>query len=219
MYNLFVYYAELRRQLNQLESDVPEDTLETKEHMESEMLELEDNAELFIRDLLVASGLYDGSSDISLSRWDPLAKPISMSVFEEVEKSYRKMDKEDENCEGGYSEREMDHKVLFDLLNEALSIVLGPPVNCTKFRREIMGCLALPPPRGRKLLDTVWEIITAYLYPQTDGACSIDDMVANDLNYTPWSGLVDDEVSLIGKQLETLIVGDLIRDVLKEMLM
>nr|GMC62539.1 uncharacterized protein LOC109167609 [Ipomoea batatas] len=35
-------------------------------------------------DLLIASGLYDGSSDKYLSRWDPLGKPISNHVFEEV---------------------------------------------------------------------------------------------------------------------------------------
>ncbi|THG06587.1 hypothetical protein TEA_004333 [Camellia sinensis var. sinensis] len=164
------------RQLNELDADGPKKTVTEEQPLETEMAELEDEAEAYIRDLLVASGLYDGSSDNILSRWDPLAKPITNDIFEAVEESYKKMTKDNEGSR-------RDHKLLLDLLNEALSVVLGPPVTMSRFRKAIGP--ALLPPRGQKLLDRAWEIVRAHLYPPTDKFhYCIDDMVAEDLGFT-----------------------------------
>ncbi|KAK8304590.1 hypothetical protein V6Z12_D03G002600 [Gossypium hirsutum] len=169
---------ELRRQLNELESDGVDDISIEKESTESEMGDIEDQAEGYVRDLLVASGLYGGSCDKSLSRWDLLAKPIGDAVFEQVEESYRKSGKEnDEN------DKKVDRKVLLDLLNEALSTILGPPVTLSRFRRKLVGSSILPPPRGRKLLNSVCYY-------------SLDSMVARDLGSTPWSSLMDEETNV-----------------------
>ncbi|XP_028096883.1 uncharacterized protein LOC114296756 [Camellia sinensis] len=164
------------RQLNELDADGPKKTVTEEQPLETEMAELEDEAEAYIRDLLVASGLYDGSSDNILSRWDPLAKPITNDIFEAVEESYKKMTKDNEGSR-------RDHKLLLDLLNEALSVVLGPPVTMSRFRKAIGP--ALLPPRGQKLLDRAWEIVRAHLYPPTDKFhYCINDMVAEDLGFT-----------------------------------
>lgn len=172
------------------------------------MPELEDESESYIRDLLVVSGLYDGSSDKSLSRWDPFAKPISNRVFEEVEASYK--DHIDEK-------KVVDHKALLDLLNEALSAVLGPPMTMSKFKRKAIGNTGKPP-RGRKLLDSVWEIIRIHVYPPADKFCySVDSMVGQDLLSSPWSGLMNDDVDALGKEIECWIVGDLIEELVKDM--
>ncbi|KAK9285131.1 hypothetical protein L1049_024316 [Liquidambar formosana] len=209
---------ELRRQLNQLEFDGSEDTTIKEELLTDEMVELEDPIEAYIRGLLVASGLYDGSSDKSFSRWDPLAKPISNWVFEEVEETYRKLAKENEGSKKDESDKKVHRKVLLDLLNEALSTVLGPPVTMSRFMRKIIGSAMLPPPRGRKLLDRVWEIMSAYVYPPTEKSFYLlDRMLVRDLRSTPWSGLMDDEVNDLGRELECLIIGDLIEEILKDM--
>ncbi|KAJ0097650.1 hypothetical protein Patl1_29275 [Pistacia atlantica] len=208
---------ELRRQLSQLDNR-PEDIYVEQDPTESEIVDLDDQAEAYIRDLLVASGFYDGSSDKSLSRWDPLAKPISSSVFEKVEESYRKLVEENEVLIKEHIEKKGDRKMLLDLLNEALSTILGPPVTKSRFRRKIIGSSMLPPPHGRKLLESVWEIIRVYLYPPTDRSYySLDSMVADDLGSTPWSGLMDEETNALGREVECHIIGDLVEDILKDM--
>ncbi|KAI8018317.1 hypothetical protein LOK49_LG04G01355 [Camellia lanceoleosa] len=203
---------ELPRQLNELDADGPKETVTEEQPLETEMAELEDEAEAYIRDLLVASGLYDGSSDNVLSRWDPLAKPIiTNDIFEAVEESYKKMTKDNEGSR-------RDHKLLFDLLNEALSVVLGPPVTMSTFRKAIGP--ALLPPRGQKLLDRAWEIVHAHLYPPTDKFhYSVADMVAEDLDlgFTTWSGLMNDEIDAVGKEIESQITGYLIEEIVKDM--
>lgn len=208
---------ELRKQLNQLKSHDPEDTTTEQESDECEMVELEDPTEAYIRDLLVSSGLYDGSSDGYLFRWDTFAKPISNSVFEEVEESYRNLAKEDESTIKDHNEK-VDHKLLLDLLNETLSTILGSLSTTSTFKRKIVNSTMMPPLRGRMLLDHVWEIIRVYLHPSTDKFHnSLDSMVAQDLGSTPWSILMDDEVNVLGRDVECLIIGDLVEEIVKDM--
>ncbi|KAE8731914.1 hypothetical protein F3Y22_tig00002392pilonHSYRG00013 [Hibiscus syriacus] len=208
---------ELRRQLNELESDGADDISVEQDSSESEMGDLEDQAEGYVRDLLVASGLFDGSYDKSLSRWDTLAKPIDDSVFEQVEESYIKSGKENDSSRNNENEK-VDRKVLLDLLNEALSTILGPPVAMSRFRRKLLSSSILPPPRGRKLLNSVWEIIQTNLYPPNDGChYSLDSMVGRDLRSTPWSGLIDDETNVLGREVACHVIGDLVEEIVKGM--
>lgn len=217
---LFVDYSELRRQLDQLGSNGSEDTTIDEEPPEVEIIELEDQAEAYIRDLLVASGFYGGSSDTVLSRWDPLARPISNRVFDKVEESYKKLAKDSEGSPEADGEKKVDHKVLLDLLNEALSTVLGPPVGMSRFRRKFMGSTMLSAPHGKKLLDCVWEIIRVHVYPPADKSCySLDSMVARDLGSIPWSGLIDDEMNALGRDMESMIIGGLVDEIVKDMLL
>lgn len=182
------------------------------------MAEIEDPAQAYIRDLLVASGLYDGSAEKHLSRWETLSKPISISVFEEVEESHKELAKEHEKCLRDHNGNKVDHKVLHDLLNETLSTVLAPPLTTTKFRRKIIDPSALPALHGKKLLDRVWQIISEQLYSAPDRSYySLEDMVARDLRLTPWSGLMGDELNTLGREMETLIVEDMVDEILKDL--
>ncbi|KAF5738090.1 hypothetical protein HS088_TW13G00985 [Tripterygium wilfordii] len=208
---------ELRRQLKELGSDARENPDTMKEHIESEMVHVEDQAEAYIRDLLIASGFYYGSYDKSLCRWDPLSRLISTSVFEEVEESYRKSAKGDDSMILDQDVKKFDHKLLLDLLNEALSIVLGPPVAISRFRRKINDFSRLTAPHGRKLLDNVWEMIQDYLYPPTEKSYySLDDMVTHDLGSAPWTDFTDEEVTTLGKEVECLVMADLIEETVND---
>jgi hypothetical protein len=171
--------------------------------------------------LLIASGFYDGSSDKRLLRWDPFGKPISNSVFEDVEKSCNKLLAMDDGATATHhNETKADHRMLFDLSNEALSTVLGPPVTMSRFRRKVIDWSMLPHLHGRKLLDSVWEIIRENLYPFNDKSFySLDNMVSKYLESSPWSGLIDDEVNNFGGEIECLIMGDLIEETLKDLCM
>ncbi|KAJ9146862.1 hypothetical protein P3X46_029080 [Hevea brasiliensis] len=208
---------ELQRQLNQLKSNEPEDSTIEQEPSECIMVNLEDEVEAYLRDLLVASGLYDGSCDKCFSRWDPLAKPISNSVFEKVEESCKKLAKDNRNSNRDDKDKKVDHKILYDLMNEALSTLLGPPAAMSMFRRRIISSFMLPPLRGRKLLDCVWEMIRGYLYhPDDKPYYSLDSLVTRNLGCTPWSSLINDEVNALGKEMECLIVGDLIEEIVND---
>lgn len=188
---------------------------EEPEPAESELIELEDPAEAYIRDLLVASGLYEGSSEKHLLRLETLAKPISTSIFKEVEEFYNK----GHNNFNDQYEKKVDHKLLLDLLNEALLIVLGPSMTLSKFRRKLIDSSIMQPLYGRTLLHSVWEIISEHLYPLSDILhYSVDDMIARDLRMTPWFGVTDDEVSILVREMESLIIADMEEEMLENML-
>ncbi|GFZ09460.1 hypothetical protein Acr_21g0000590 [Actinidia rufa] len=203
---------ELRKQLNKLGAGGPKEVVIEEHPLEAET-ELEDETEAYIRDLLVASGLYEGSSDKVLSRWDPFAKPISNQIFEQVEESYMKMNKDNEGSRRDQGEKKVDHKLLLDLLNEALAIVLGPPMTMSRFRKKAIGPTPRPP-HGRKLLDHVWEIVGEHLHPPNKIGYTLDRMVARDLGYTPWSGLMSDDIDALAKDMESKIIGVLIDEIL-----
>lgn len=209
--------SELRRQLNQLDTYDSEETMIDEQAVEEEMLEIEDQAEAYIRELLIASGLYDGSRDKYISRWDPLGKPISNQVFEEVEESYKQLTKDEE----GYIKdqlQKINHKLLCDMLNEALPSILGVPSTMSRFMKHAVGPMPRPP-QGKKLLERAWEIVGVYVHPPWDRAFqSLDNIVARDLSSTPWSGLIDEDVNALGKDMECQIIGDLIQEMIKDML-
>ncbi|BAT99873.1 hypothetical protein VIGAN_10141200 [Vigna angularis var. angularis] len=208
---------ELRRQLNQLESDGPEDFTMKHEASESDLDQLEDPAESYIRDLLVASGLYFGSWDKSLLRGDTFAKPIGNSVYEEVEESRRKwVKKDDESCIKDHNKNKPGHKVLLDLLNEALSVVLGPPLTLSRFRKKLSNSSMLLP-SGKELLNLVWDIIRVSIYPPSDiSTYSLDDLVAQHLGSIPWSELITDEINILERDIECLITDDLVEELTKD---
>ncbi|KAK4347574.1 hypothetical protein RND71_033913 [Anisodus tanguticus] len=209
---------ELRKKLNQLDTYDSEETMIDEQPVEEEMLEIEDQDEAYIRDLLVASGLYDGSRDKYISRWDPLGKPISNQVFEDVEESnYKQLTKGEE----GYTKDQLpkiNHKLLCDMLNEALPSVLGVPSTMSRFMKSVVGPMPRPP-QGKKLLESVWEIVGVYVHPPWDRTSqSLDNIVTRDLNSTPWSGLINEDVTALGKDMECQIIGDLIQEMVKDIL-
>lgn len=204
---------ELRKQLHQLETGRSEETvIEEQPLIESDMVELEDEDEAYVRDLLIASGLYDNSFDKSLSRLDTFAKPISSRVLEQVEESQKNKINNVEPKEQA-DQKKAHHKVLLDLLNEILSTVLAPPIHISKFGRK-----AVRPPHGNTLLDQVWGMLREYLHPPVDKSFYFfDTMVARDLRSMPWSELVNEDIDALAKEVEFQIVRDLVEETVKDM--
>ncbi|KAK9074810.1 hypothetical protein SSX86_003129 [Deinandra increscens subsp. villosa] len=198
---------ELRRQLHQLETGRSEETVMEEEPYEPDMAELEDEDESYLRDLLIASGLYDNSFEKCLSRWDTFAKPISDQVFNQVEESYKNKTEDDEN------QRWVDHKVLLDLVNEVLSTLLAPPMLISKLSKKVIR-----PPNGNKLLDQVWGMLRAHLHPPVDKSFYFfDTMVAKDLQSIPWSEMVFEDIDALAKEMECEIMRDLMEETVNEM--
>lgn len=181
----------------------------TSKHVlvESKAAELEDEALSFVRALLIASGIYGRSSHLYSSKYDPFVKMINDSVFEQVEESYKV---------GGAKEIdhlitknvEVDHKILHDLLNESLMLVLQSPV--IFFPRKISGHDLLPPPHGQNLLNSVWRMIRAYVELRQS---SLDDLLSRDIESSPWSRSLDAEV-IVG-QIEGMILADIVYEIVK----
>ncbi|TKY58374.1 hypothetical protein E2542_SST15433 [Spatholobus suberectus] len=210
---------ELKRQLSQLDSDSSDNFTTKQEPIESELVQLDDPAESYVRDLLVASGLYFGSWDKSLLRGDTFAKPIGNSVFEEVEESHKKLVKENERSTKDQNKSKLEHKVLLDLLNEALSVVLGPPLTLSRFRRKLSNSSMQPPPCGKELLKLVWDIVRVHLYPTSNTSpYSVDNLVAQDLGSISCSGLINDQIDMLEREMACLITGDLVEELTKDML-
>ncbi|XP_027917135.1 uncharacterized protein LOC114176324 isoform X2 [Vigna unguiculata] len=201
---------DLKRQLSELDSDGYVDFTTKQEPIEFSLVELDDPAESYVRDLLVASGLYFGS-------WD---KYIGNSVFEEVEESHRKLVKEDERSTKDHNKNKLEHKVLLDLLNEALAIVLGPPLTLSRFRRKLSNSSLQPPPCGKELLKLVWDIVRVSLHPTSNTSLySVDSFVAQDLASISWSGLTNDEIDTLERETACTIADDLVEEFTKDMLL
>ncbi|RDY06587.1 hypothetical protein CR513_09396, partial [Mucuna pruriens] len=216
-FSLLVDLVELKRQLSQLDSDGSEDFTTKLDPIESELVQLDDPAESYVRDLLVASGLYFGSWDKSLLREDTFAKPIGNSVFEEVEESHKKLVKENERSTKDHNKIKLEHKVLLDLLNEALSIVLGPPLTLSRFRRKLSNSSMQPPPCGKELLKLVWDIVSVSFFPTPNTSHSHDGLVAQDLGSISWSGLTNDHIDTLEREMACLITDDLVEEFTKDM--
>lgn len=201
---------ELRRKLKEFDG-VGNKEIETEEQTLLAEMKLDDDAQAYIRDLIVASGLHRGSSDKVLSIWDPLSKLISNQIFEQVEETYDNKVKENKEP----IKKKLNHKILYGLLNEALSVVLGPPMTVSKFRKEALG--PTRPLHGKKLLDCVWEIVSSHLYPQGENSFfTLNDMVERDLGSIPWSGLIPDEIYALEREIESHITGNLIEELVKD---
>lgn len=211
--SIFVH-TDLRKKLDQLESPGLEESITEEKSHEVEK-EIEDPTEAYVRELLVASGYYDSSCNQYLSKWDSVGKPISNQVFEEVEESYRQSTKVDENSTKDQGAK-INNRLIFDLLNEALLTALRQPANISRARKAIES-VHCPPPHGRELLSLVWEIIRSYVHHPADRSCYVlDSMLAQDLKSDLWSGLMDDDINALGKDLECQITGDLIEELVKD---
>lgn len=193
----------------------------TGEHAsrESKLPELEDGLAAYVRALLDASGIYDGLSNTYASRSDTQARPISTSVYEEVEVAYQQHGKEeahhgsvkDDSSKG----IEIDHRVLYDLVNEALPKVLGQPAISSRLRKKISVHCDLQHPCGPRLMDSLWGFISSLVYPPEDVSLhySLDSMVAQDLGHAPWFQSLDEEVDVLGAEIEGSILRNLISEV------
>ncbi|CAN6905593.1 hypothetical protein Bca4012_075854 [Brassica carinata] len=210
--------SELRRQINELDSDIQVPTpVEEETAREIEItVDLGNPDKTFVRDLLVASGLYEGTTDRSLSRWDPFAKPINKSVLEETKENLKKRNNQNQE---GEEDIEDNHNILFDLLNEVLTVVLGP-VRKSGFRKKLMNSYVFEPTsiRGKYLLESVWRIMSEYLYSQPEKPfCSLDGIIGWDLERCPWSGLIGEEATVLGREVEGMIMSDLVEEVVKDL--
>nr|CAD1830640.1 unnamed protein product [Ananas comosus var. bracteatus] len=209
-------FPELNDQLEQVENEEPEEST-TKEETETEtenlyeMFEVKSDDEAYIRDILIAAGFYeDRYSNYKSPRSEAPTSSIQYRVFEEVEEAYNRLAKiENEDSL-------VDHKMLFDLVNEALQSVIDNPRNCNStLRRWILERAHAP--RGKELLSDLWCQIRTFRDLPMHEMQTMGGVTARDAKLAPRSRKFYDNIDSSGKKIEFAILGELIDEFVQEM--
>lgn len=207
----------MKNLLEQGENNAPEKVATEGRPDEDEAVEAEDPAKAYIRDVLVTTGMYEGQCyDQVFSRWTLLTKPISQWVFEKVEELYDNGKVNDGESLLYNGNTNVGHKMLFDLINEALPRAIQTTMTGSTFKTWVLGPKRLP--HGKKLLDDLWRQIERHTNFQRDASYSLDNLVAGDLITAPWSGLLHEDIDVMGMEIECLILGELIDEFVWDML-
>uniref|UniRef100_A0A0E0LFX1 DUF4378 domain-containing protein n=1 Tax=Oryza punctata TaxID=4537 RepID=A0A0E0LFX1_ORYPU len=166
----------------------------------------------YIKQVLIAAGLYDESSSSpsmmnnANARVDSMAtRPICDYVFDEVEEAY--------NTE----EDAADHRLLFDLANEALEIIMmGSAKPGSSLRRWVVDSTGVSP--GKKLLDDVWLQVQSLRNPPVQQEMqTVESMVAREAWTSPWIEVLHEDSYVLGRKLERAIFDQLIADIVLEL--
>ncbi|KAF7099033.1 hypothetical protein CFC21_100721 [Triticum aestivum] len=180
--------------------------------------ESEDPDTAYVREVLVAAGLFDDDDDdATAARTDSIV--ISDDVFEEVEDGYyyrrlrRRDDGAGEEEELGAADR---RRLLFDLANEALLAGARPAVSSSSpscLRRWVVECNNGAPsssgPRGRELEDEVWRHVAR---------ATAEGTAERDVGRSPWvpEALCGDACA-VGRKIERAIFDELVGDVVRQL--
>ncbi|RZC67395.1 hypothetical protein C5167_011075 [Papaver somniferum] len=212
---------ELRPDESGLDQETATEEVKEEEQVVDDAAEMMVTEKACIKDLLRISGLYDGGGGGYESRLSAGADfkwvPLGICVFDKVEES-RKANNSNKSDGESNTTLEQNHKVIFDLVNEALYTILEP---C--FTTTAVGPTRMP--RGKRLLEKVWRMIGMYINPpeQTDDErrlsfYSLDAVVARDLGTNSWLdlNLDDSEDQLIGKEIGGSILDELIQETVRD---
>ncbi|OEL35623.1 hypothetical protein BAE44_0003356 [Dichanthelium oligosanthes] len=169
----------------------------------------------YIREVLVAAGLYDdGSLDNKANaRVDSMARPICDNIFEEVEDIYYYRGKYCDDGIGMYNEAggtATDHRMLFDLANEALQSLVQGAKTGSSLRQWVIDSTGVS--RGRRLVDDVWQQMQTLRNPQMQEMQTIDSMVAYEIRKSVWAEVLYEDVYVVGRKIERAIFDELIED-------
>nr|CAD1835228.1 unnamed protein product [Ananas comosus var. bracteatus] len=192
---------------------------ERSEEVKIEVEACESTAKAFVRNILVIAGLYEAQPfDQVFSGWDISTKPIPKWVFEEVEETcgieIRKVD--DIAASLSSYDADVSHRMLFDLVNEALPTVLQAPLTCSRFKNWFLEFRRMP--HGKRLLDELWRRIQKFGNPPKCVSNSLDSLVARDLSTTPWSRVMHEDVDVLGSEIESEILEELIDEIVWDVL-
>ncbi|CAM0149785.1 unnamed protein product [Urochloa decumbens] len=173
----------------------------------------------YIREVLVAAGLYDdGSLDNKANaRLDSMARPICDDTFEEVEDIYYYRGNYCDDAIGMYSGsggNAMDHRMLFDLANEALQSLVQAAKTGSSLQQWVIDSTGVS--RGRRLVDDVWQQVQTLRNPQMQEMQTIDSMVAYEIRKSSWAEVLYEDVYVVGRKVERAIFDELIEDLLVE---
>uniref|UniRef100_J3MHU4 DUF4378 domain-containing protein n=2 Tax=Oryza brachyantha TaxID=4533 RepID=J3MHU4_ORYBR len=149
----------------------------------------------YIKQVLIAAGLYEESSTI-----------CDDAVFHEVEEAYAYACSE--------ARMEGHHRMLFDLANEALEMVVGSVKPGWSLRRWVVDSTGA---RERKLLDDVWHQVQSLRNPPVQEMQTVEIMVAREAQKSTWIQSLHEDAYVLGMKVERAIFDQLLADILHEL--
>jgi hypothetical protein len=195
-----------------------ETSLVVLDEQDDDMDELDHPIKSFIRAVLVIAGMYGTRQNPSNLSSDCQAKPIPKRVLEEVESSSSTLAA---SSDGG-ALTEVDRRLLFDLINEALPGVVRASTTLCTFDK----CYATAPRRassGKKLLEALWKSVQVWLEPPSDNmtssSTSVDVLIGRDLSMSAWNGEFRDDTDELGGEMEEEMLDELVDEMVWDVLL
>ncbi|XP_025791526.1 uncharacterized protein LOC112872667 isoform X2 [Panicum hallii] len=200
------------------EEEQAETSLVVLDEQDDDMDELDHPIKSFIRAVLVIAGMYGTRQNPSNLSSDCQAKPIPKRVLEEVESSSSTLAA---SSDGG-ALTEVDRRLLFDLINEALPGVVRASTTLCTFDK----CYATAPRRassGKKLLEALWKSVQVWLEPPSDNmtssSASVDVLIGRDLSMSAWNGEFRDDTDELGGEVEEEMLDELVDEMVWDVLL
>uniref|UniRef100_A0A0D6R6C4 DUF4378 domain-containing protein n=1 Tax=Araucaria cunninghamii TaxID=56994 RepID=A0A0D6R6C4_ARACU len=161
----------------------------------------------YVRNSLVASG-FTGNADAIFAKWHSPNHPMDPHLYEKLQDN-------DLSTTDSVSERERiesEQHLLFDCTNEVLLAILGPFFYPCPWVKPSKGKLQHVMPVSNQLLEETWRKLSN-LYPQSGMDYTLENIVAKDINREgTWLELQDD-VEMVGVELEKIVCDDLIEEI------
>ncbi|RLN17934.1 uncharacterized protein C2845_PM02G38620 [Panicum miliaceum] len=200
------------------EEEQAETSLVVLDEQDDDIDELDHPIKSFIRAVLVIAGMYGTRQNPSNLSSDCQAKPIPKRVLEEVESSSSTLAA---SSDGG-ALTEVDRRLLFDLINEALPGVVRASTTLCTFDK----CYATAPRRassGKKLLEALWKSVQVWLEPPSDNmtssSASVDVLIGRDLSMSAWNGEFRDDTDELGGEVEEEMLDELVDEMVWDVLL
>ncbi|WVZ55327.1 hypothetical protein U9M48_005999 [Paspalum notatum var. saurae] len=184
------------------------------EEQDDDMDEMGHPIKSFVRAVLVVAGMYGLKQNAGRTCE---AKPIPKWVLEEVESSSSALPASSDG-----SVATIDHRLLFDLINETLPGAVRASTTLCTFDK----CYAMAPrrsPSGKRMLEALWKSVQVWLEPPSDNttssSASVDVLIGRDLSVSAWHGSFLDDADALGGELETEILDELLDETVWDVLL
>ncbi|XP_031476771.1 uncharacterized protein LOC116248242 [Nymphaea colorata] len=209
---------DLKQQIDQL--GVNETDVASQDGREEDIIqleaeeELEGGPEVYLRDVLGAAGIFEGLDGI-VSMWDSNSAPIRRWVFEDVEEAYRKKGKQRQGSIQDPSNSSLERKLLFDLLNEALESKLSLLGSDVTLSKSLVGSTMMLP-SSKQLIDDVCATVNMSTHPSFMGNETIQGITIKDFETTLWMRMMQGDVHSMGRDMEKIILNELVEEAVIE---
>ncbi|RCV46717.1 hypothetical protein SETIT_9G553500v2 [Setaria italica] len=184
---------------------------------DDDMDELDHPIKSFIRDVLVVAGMYRSRQNPVNLLSDCEAKPIPKRVLEEVEFSSSTV-----AASSNVGAAAIDHRLLFDLINEALPGAVRSSTTLCTFDK-FYAAAPRRAPGGKKLLEALWKSVQVWLEPpshsKTSSSASVDVLIGRDLSMSAWHGAFRDDADAFGEEVEAEILDELVDEMVWDVLL
>lgn len=166
---------------------------------------MDDPTKSFVRAVLIAAGLYGQRQNPGnfSSDCEEAKLMIPKRVLDEVEST----------------SSPVDHRLLFDLINEALPVAVRATTTLCTFDKRYPAAPRRVP-GGKRLLDALWKSLQVWLQPPCDTtSSSVDGLIDRDLGASPWNDAFRDDTDALGVEVEVEILDELIDETVWDVLL